>query len=29
MSSRRATDAEIATWDEHGWVLLDRLIGAD
>ena len=27
--SRRATDAEIETWQTEGWVLLDGLIGTD
>ena len=29
MTSRRATDDEVDTWREHGWVLLDGLVGAD
>ena len=29
MSSRRASEAEVATWREEGWVLLDGLVGAD
>jgi hypothetical protein len=27
MTSRLATDVEVATWREHGWVLLDGLVG--
>jgi hypothetical protein len=27
--SRRATDAEVTTWREEGWVLLEGLVGAD
>ncbi len=29
MTARRSTDAEVATWRENGWVLLDGLIGTD
>ena len=29
MSARLARDDEVATWREHGWVLLDGLIGTD
>ena len=29
MSSRLATDAEVARWREEGWVLLDGLIGTE
>jgi len=29
MGSRVATDAEIATWREDGWVLLEGLVGTD
>ena len=29
MCARRALDAEIATWHDDGWVLLDGLVGAD
>lgn len=29
MTSRRATDAEVATWREDGWVLLEGLVGTD
>lgn len=29
MASRLATDAEIDTWREDGWVLLDGLVGTD
>ena len=29
MTSRLATDDEVDTWREHGWVLLDGLVGAD
>ncbi len=28
-TARRATAAEVTTWDEHGWVLLDGLIDTD
>lgn len=29
MSSRRATEDEVDTWREQGWVLLDGLVGTD
>ena len=29
VTSRRATDAEVDTWREDGWVLLDGLVGTD
>jgi hypothetical protein len=29
MVSRRATDAEVASWREHGWVLLEGLVGTE
>ncbi len=29
MGARLATDAEVETWREHGWVLLDDLVGTD
>src|SRR5579862_5090142 len=29
MGSRTATDAEVGTWQEHGWVLLEGLVGTD
>ncbi|HEV3366909.1 MAG TPA: hypothetical protein VG054_05545 [Acidimicrobiales bacterium] len=29
MTPRRATDAEVDTWQEHGWVLLDGLVGTE
>ena len=29
MPSRLATDAEVATWRDHGWILLEGLIGTD
>ena len=29
MNSRLATDAEIKTWREDGWVLLEGLVGTD
>ncbi len=29
MAARRATDAEVATWQQHGWVLLEGLVGTD
>jgi len=29
MTSRRATGAEVDTWREHGWVLLDGLVGTE
>jgi hypothetical protein len=29
MGSRVATDAEVDTWSEEGWVLLDGLVGTD
>lgn len=29
MASRLATDAEVDTWNEQGWVLLEGLIGTD
>jgi len=29
MSSRLATDGEVDTWRQHGWVLLDGLVGSD
>ncbi len=29
MTSRLATDAEVATWREHGWVVLDGLVGIE
>ena len=29
VSGRRATDHEVSTWREHGWVLLDGLVGDD
>jgi hypothetical protein len=29
MSSRLATDAEVATWRDEGWVLLDGLVGTE
>ena len=29
MTSRSATDAEVTTWREEGWVLLEGLVGAD
>ena len=29
MPSRRATDVEVTTWREDGWVLLDGLVGSD
>jgi hypothetical protein len=29
MSSRHATDTEVTTWREHGWVLLEGLIATD
>jgi hypothetical protein len=29
MGGRLVTDAEVGTWREHGWVLLDGLIGTD
>lgn len=29
MTSRVATDAEVTTWQEEGWILLDGLIAAD
>ena len=29
MTSQLATDAQVETWQEHGWVLLDGLIGTD
>lgn len=29
MISRRATDDEVDTWREHGWVLLDGLVGTE
>jgi hypothetical protein len=29
MASRLATDAEVDTWRDHGWVLLDGLVGTD
>jgi hypothetical protein len=28
-ASRQARDDEVATWQEHGWVLIDGLIGTD
>ena len=27
MTARLATDAEVATWREEGWVLLEGLVG--
>ncbi len=29
MAPRRATDAEVDTWKEHGWVLLEGLVGTE
>lgn len=29
MTSRLATDGEVGTWREHGWVLLDGLVGTE
>ncbi len=29
MTSRLATDGEVDTWREHGWVLLDGLVGTE
>jgi Phytanoyl-CoA dioxygenase (PhyH) len=29
VTSRRATETEVATWREDGWVLLDGLVGTD
>src|SRR3974390_2314471 len=29
VGSRLATDDEVTTWREHGWVLLEALVGAD
>ncbi len=29
MTSRQATQAEVDTWREHGWVLLDGLVGTE
>jgi hypothetical protein len=29
MASRRATDAEVDTWRDHGWALLDGLVGTE
>ncbi len=29
MTPRRATDAEVDTWKEHGWVLLEGLVGTE
>ena len=29
MTSRRATDAEVAIWRDHGWVLIEGLLGTE
>ena len=29
MTSRLATDAEVKTWQEDGWVLLEGLVSTD
>ena len=29
VTSRRATESEVDTWREHGWVLLDGLVGTE
>ena len=29
VTSRLATDAEVTTWQEEGWILIEGLVGAE